>query len=185
MLHQHQRADKTLVAGDTTLEYLEASDEDVANGIALARQVLVRGTDNLSPQAARLRAVFEELAKEKAAASGCDLSEVGLTRRELRERLGWSDKQVRTGTDRLVALEYLVVAGAGRGRCRTFSYVCDFDQVGPSAGPVRPRTGRTADPLPPGKMEQLAHLARLDEARITSRADVDVIDKARGGEAWS
>jgi hypothetical protein len=185
VLHQHQRAHKTLVVGDTTLEYLEANGDDVANGIALARQVLIRGTDNLSPQAARLRAVFEEVAKEKAAASGCDLSEVGVTRRELRERLGWSDKQVRTGTDRLVALEYLVVAGSGRGRCRTYSYVGDFDQVGPSAGPVGPREGRTADRVSPGRTSRLARFAQLDEARIGEAADVVVIDRSAGGEARS
>jgi Fe2+ transport system protein FeoA len=183
VLHQHQREHKTLVVGDTTVEYLEASADDVANGIALARQVLVRGTDNLSPQAARLRAVFEEVAREKAAESECDLSEVGVTRRELRERLGWSDKQVRSGTDRLVALEYLVVSGSGRGRCRTYSYVFDIGQVGPSSGPVGPGAGRTSDATSPGKTERLAQLAQLDEARITSPFDVVASEKTQGGES--
>jgi hypothetical protein len=56
------------------------------------------------------------------------------TRRELREWLGWSLMQVRSATDVLVALEYLVVAGGGRGRCRTYRLVGAVVPVG--AGPA-------------------------------------------------
>jgi len=157
----------------TTITYLEATEEDVANGLALARSVLVRGSDNLAPQTARLLRAVGEHTASVAATFECAASEVAITRRELRQLLGWSDMQVRRATDRLVALEYLVVSGGGRGRCRTYHYVADITQVGHQKQPVRPPEGRTGHPLPPGETDELVRLVGLDEVPTVDGEHVD------------
>ena len=88
----------------------------VTVGLDLARRVLVRGADNLAPQTARLLEAVIGHTTACAEALSCQPTDVPVTRRKLRELLGWSDVQVRRATDRLVALEYLVVAGGGRER---------------------------------------------------------------------
>jgi hypothetical protein len=172
LLHQHQRAHKTLAVGDSTVVYLEATADDVATGMALASVVLMRGTDNLSPQAARLLQVVLDHAEAVATEMGWEPSDVPVTRRELRGLLGWSDMQVRAATDRLVALEYLVVAGGGRGRCRTYTYVPEMAQVRGPDGPVRPPAARSSQASPPGGTDEFVQLVGLVEARITSDQNV-------------
>jgi len=176
LLHQHQRAHKTLTVGDSTVTYLEATAEDVAAGMALSRVVLMRGTDNLSPQAARLLQVVLDHAESEANALACDPAEVSVTRRQLRGLLGWSDMQVRAATDRLVTLEYLVVAGGGRGRCRTYTYVPERTQVRGPEGPARPPAPRSSQASSPGGTDEFVQLVGLGEARITSEQNVGADD---------
>lgn len=175
VLHQHQRDRQTVTVGDVVVTYLLASDDDVARGLELANRVIVHDSDHLAPQAARLLHALVDQATARAAVLHCEPFEVGLTRRELREALGWSDSQVRDATDRLVALEYLVVTGGGRGRCRTYHYVPPITIRGSSA-PVRARRGRTSRATPPGATDEFARFAGLGEMRIdpsTSTASYD------------
>jgi len=199
LLHQHQREHRTANTPDgTTITYLEATEEDVANGLALARSVLVRGSDNLAPQTARLLRAVEDHTLCQAVLLGCDPTQVAITRRELRELLGWSDKQVRVATDRLVALEYLVATGGGRGRCRTYTYVPAIgpkgtvraksnavrpptNRVRPKDTQVRPEAGPTSDPVSPGTTTKFAPLAPLEAEPTRSSSDIAVAPKAKDG----
>jgi DNA primase len=176
LLHQHQRNHQTLTVGETTVIYLEATADDVATGMALARVVLMRGTDNLSPQAARLLQVVLDHAKTEATVLACDPATVSVTRRQLRGLLGWSDMQIRAATDRLVALEYLVVAGGGRGRCRTYTYVPEIGQVGGQDGPVGAAGAPTSHPTSPGITGEFVQLVGLGESRITHGPSIAVSD---------
>lgn len=133
LLHQFQREQMTVEIGSETVTYLVASDDDIQRGVTIAREVLVRGSEHLAPQTARLLSAVREFTMSKAAQRGGARCDVGVTRRELREWLGWSDTQVRAATDRLVALEFLVVSGGGRGRCRTYSLVPDFGELDATA----------------------------------------------------
>jgi len=182
LLHQHQREHKTATVTDTTITYLEATDDDVATGLDIARRVLVRGTDNLAPQTACLLRAVEDHTTRLATSLGCTASEVAVTRRELRELLGWSDIQVRRATDRLVALEYLVPVGGGRGRCRTYHYVADIGQVGHPNGQVRHQGGRTGHPVHAGETDQLVTLVGLDEEHITNGSHVREDGKVARGK---
>jgi hypothetical protein len=177
LLHQHQRVHKTLAVGDSTVTYLEVTPDDVATGMALARVVLMRGTDNLSPQAARLLQAVLDHAESVATELGCGPTDVSVTRRQLRGLLGWSDMQVRAATDRLVTLEYLVAAGGGRGRCRTYTYVPEIAQVRGPDGPVRPPAARTSQAASPGETNEFVQLVGLGEARITSDQNVGADDR--------
>jgi DNA primase len=120
LLHQHQREVMTTDVGGVKVTYLQAIEDDVALGISLAAQVLMRDGDRLSPATRQVLDVVERHAGAQAGRTGSATPPTGITRRQIRERLGWSDKTVRTATDRLVALEYLVASTGGRGRLRTY-----------------------------------------------------------------
>ncbi|HTW98925.1 MAG TPA: hypothetical protein VMD59_09120, partial [Acidimicrobiales bacterium] len=109
----------------------------------------------LAPAEARLHEAMTSHVRAVAERTACDPHEVGVTRRELRELLGWSDKQVRSATERLVRLEHLVSTPGGRGRLRRYRLVESFAASGPerSSPPaprrdgspsVRPSPGRTS-----------------------------------------
>ena len=129
LLHQFQREHHEATFGSETVTYLEATSEDVHFGLELAARVLARSPESLAPQTQRLLVALRTLARDEAERRACELSEVHFTRREMREALGWSDNQVRAGTDRLVALEYLVVSGGGRGRCRIYALVGELSST--------------------------------------------------------
>ncbi|MHB8379752.1 MAG: hypothetical protein ACYDB2_07525 [Acidimicrobiales bacterium] len=145
LLHQCQREHLIAEVNGETFTYLEASQEDINRGLFLAREVFARNDDYLAPQAQRLLRVFGEYAATRAQESDVLSSDVELTRRELRELLGWSLMQVRAATDALVAFEYLVVAGGGRGRCRTYRLVGAMVHVGATSTPTPslPSSGAT------------------------------------------
>jgi hypothetical protein len=175
LLHQFQREQMTVEVGDETITYLVASDDDIQRGVAIAREVLVRSSEQLAPQTARLLSAVREYTTSKAAQRGCALSDVDVTRRELREGLGWSDTQVRAATDRLVALEYLVVSGGGRGRCRTYSLVPDFGALDATAADtfegrraraseVRSSGGRTLERSSPGALDELVEFVAFGDS---------------------
>ena len=172
LLHQHQRDQRTVAVAGETITYLEATEADVAMGLDIAARVLSRGPDNLAPQTARMLRAVDDHTSSVARDVGCRASEVEVTRRELRELLGWSDIQVRRATDRLVALEYLVVAGGGRGRCRTYHYVAEIGQVGHPSGQVGHRRRPTGHPTHAGASDQLVTLVGLDDDHITNGSHV-------------
>jgi len=163
LLHQFQRERRTVSDSGDEVIYLVATGEDVEFGVDLARRVLTRGSDSLAPQTARLLDAVRDWTSVEARRAGADPTDVELTRREMRELLGWSDAQVRAATDRLVALEYLVVAGGGRGRCRTYRLVGEF-------APARGTDPRTCGPVSPGPSEQFARLAEFGEVHGSDAA---------------
>ena len=185
LLHQHQRdVLSTDVAGSdvtgSVVTYLQASESDVALGIALTAQVLMRNGDRLSPAT---RQVLDAVEQHGATpADGADAPSLGITRRQIREQLGWSDKTVRSATDSLVALEYLVATTGGRGRLRTYHLVAPIgpvgpigDPVGPTNGPVRPEGGQTRHHLSPGHSDQLAQLAHFEHAPMQG---AEIVERA-------
>jgi hypothetical protein len=86
------------VAG-RTVNYVPVTFEDIALANQLAPEILGRSLDELPPQTRRLLDYVRELVKDR--------KEPLFTRKELREKCGWSLTQVRVHLDRLVELEYL------------------------------------------------------------------------------
>jgi hypothetical protein len=125
LLHQFQRKRLTISVGEHTISYVEASAEDVALGLELASEVLLRGADELAPQARRLLSLMAEESADRGART------VAFTRRELRELTGWSEHQVRLGLERLVALEYVAERRDRPGLRHTYALV--------EANPATPR----------------------------------------------
>lgn len=133
LLHQHQRPRKTVVHGGESVPYVEVTLADIALANRLTHEVLGRSLDELAPQTRRLLGHLEGLVATLAAAEGVARSEVRFTRRAVREHCGWSDFQVRTHLDRLVALEHVLVHRGGRGQ--SFVYELLYDGGGTDGRP--------------------------------------------------
>jgi len=178
LLHQHQRERRTELVEGVTHTYLEATPHDIEVASRLCANVLARDAEALAPQARRLLDVVRSYASHCAQEEDCETSEIDVTRRQLRERLGWSDTQVRAATDRLVALEYLVVSGGGRGRCRTYRLVHDFAPM--NFGAVGDYDQRTSHATPSGEERQFVQFVPFADSheRGTSYTDVSYPDTA-------
>jgi len=119
LLHQHQRAARTLPNGQ---RYIEVTLDDIALANQLAPEVLGRSLDELPPQTRRLLDYIRELVKKKQAVPAPTFS-----RRELRDLCGWSLTQVRAHLERLVELECLAVRHGRLGSQFVYEMLLDAD----------------------------------------------------------
>jgi len=108
LLHQHQRPLRSVEHRGQTIEYIEATAEDVAIATKLAQSVLDRSLDELPPQTRRLLGEIATLVARRMADEGVEMRLVRFSRRDVREHCGWSQTQVKLHMERLEALEYLV-----------------------------------------------------------------------------
>jgi DNA primase len=129
LLHQYQRDLRTAQENGATIEYIEATREDIAQANALAHEVLGRSLDELPPQTRRVLARVIEMVTAACAAQQLPRAQYRFSRREVREYTGLCDTQLRVHLERLVALEYLLVHRGMRGQ--SFVYELLFD--GPAA----------------------------------------------------
>lgn len=128
LLHQHQREIRTLTipaggttaeggaAGARTIEYVEATLDDVALANGIAAEVLGRSLDELPPQTSKLLMVLDQMVTETCGRTGTERSDYHFSRRDVRRYTGWGHSQLCLHLDRLVALEYLLVHRGGRGQ---------------------------------------------------------------------
>lgn len=126
LLHQHQREAKPLPnAPDGATRYIEVTLDDIALANELAPEVLGRSLDELPPQTRRLLAHIREVLAHghQGKAKGART----FTRKELRERCGWSLTQVRVHLERLVELEYLAVRYGRTGSQFVYEILFDLD----------------------------------------------------------
>ena len=104
LLHQHQRTlDDDPLAGP----HIKTTLEDIAIANAIAPEVLGRSLDELPPQTRRLLEALKTMVAELCDERAIDQDKARFTRRQVRERLGWSEFQVRTHIHKLEELEYL------------------------------------------------------------------------------
>ena len=116
LLHQYQRPVKTAQSAAGTVEYIEATADDVAVANRLAAAVLGRSVDELPPQTRRLLHQVQALASKRATDEKTPVQAVHFSRRELREALGWRNSQLALHLARLVDFELLHTQRApGRG----------------------------------------------------------------------
>lgn len=119
LLRQHQKEIKMGKDGKDTFKYIEVDKTDIRIANELAREFLLKGLDELSPQGRRLIQIISEMIKKTAGTLNIPENDVVFTRRELRKYSGWSHYQVHMQVRELLELEYLYpVAGGKRGqRC--------------------------------------------------------------------
>lgn len=133
LLHQYQRPIRSVAHAGQVIEYVEVTEQDIALANRLAHEVLGRSLDELPPPTRRVLAQTADYVRSRAAAQGIECRLVRFTRRELREAIALSEKQLRVHLDRLVELEY-VLAHAGRNGQR-FVYELAFDGDAASDAP--------------------------------------------------
>lgn len=114
LVHQHQREIKTIACESDTLEYIEATEQDVKLAQSLADQVgLIPSLDELRPQARKLLALITEMVKTECERSEIEIDKYRFTRRTVREYTKWGDTQLRQHLRRLEEMEYLIVRRGG------------------------------------------------------------------------
>jgi hypothetical protein len=141
LLHQHQRPRRTVRRAGVEVTFIEVTPADIDLANRLAHEVLGRSLDELPPQTRRLLAGLHGLVTDQAAAAGVEERDVRFTRRELREHLGWSDRQTRVHLGRLVDLEHVLVHRGGRGLSFVYELLWDG-----SATDVTPHLAGLTDP---------------------------------------
>ncbi|MBN2191560.1 MAG: hypothetical protein JW751_01990, partial [Polyangiaceae bacterium] len=133
LLHQHQRAVRTVDHRGRRLEYLEVTREDIAVANRLCHEVLGRSLDELPPQTRRLLGLVTELVAEACRTAGLERRDFRFSRREVRERTGWGNTQLKLHLGRLVELELLVVHRGKQGQ--SYVYELAYDGEASHAGP--------------------------------------------------
>jgi hypothetical protein len=131
LLHQHQRELKTVIHQGEALAYIEVTADDIRVANRLAHEVLGRSLDELPPQTRRLLQLLDEMVAAAGECQAMARTDVRLTRREIREALGWGDTQLKCHLARLVEMEHLLVHRVGRG----FAYELLWDGQGRDGSP--------------------------------------------------
>ncbi len=125
LLHQHQRPIRTVERDGRTLEYIEATLDDIAAANRLAHDVLGRCLDDMPPQTRRLLELIERMVTEHCAAAKTTRERVLFTRRQVRAFTGWGDTQLKVHLGRLTELEYLCIHRADHGQGYVYELVYD------------------------------------------------------------
>jgi DNA primase len=115
LLHQYQRKTGTLKRIDgTTMEYVQATQSDVDLALQISKDAFARNIDDVSPTGRTLLKAVVDLVNEKYTfykksdpKTELQQSQIPFTRKELRERIGWSEPQVRRNCEHLSDLGYL------------------------------------------------------------------------------
>jgi post-segregation antitoxin (ccd killing protein) len=131
-LHQYQRDIRVVEHRGRRIEYVQVEPADIALANRLAHEVLGRSLDELPPQTRRLLGVVRAYVAERCAALAIRQADLRFTRRELRERAGSSEAQLRLHLERLVELEYLLPHRGQRGQSFVYELIFDGD-VGDAA----------------------------------------------------
>jgi hypothetical protein len=128
LLHQHQRAIKTVEHAGEVIEYIEVTRDDIAIANRLAHEVLGKTLDELPPQTRKLLTVIDAQVRACCVRDHIERSHYRFSRKSVRAWCGWSDTQVRVHLDRLTQLEYVLVHRGGRGQ--SFDYELLYDGEG-------------------------------------------------------
>ena len=136
LLHQHQRDIKTTIRNGQTIEYIEATVDDIAQANTLAHEVLGRSLDELPPQTRRVLETVDAYVAGECRRQSMERTAFHFSRRSLREACAISDTQLRLHLDRLVMLEYLIVHRGARGQ--SFVYELVYDGAGKDGKPFVP-----------------------------------------------
>jgi DNA primase len=121
---------KTDTRDGETLEYIEATAEDVKLARQLMRHVLLPSLDELPPHTRRLLGWIQEMVGQECDNQQIEISEYSFTRRTVREYTRWGDTQLRMHLRRLEEMEYLRVRHGGPGQAFVYQLRSDDARTG-------------------------------------------------------
>jgi DNA primase len=129
-LHQQQRPVREHLHGDQVLRYIEVTREDIRAANLIAQSVLAQSASELSAPARTLLTYIHTHVKEYCAAQNISPQEYTFNRKSVRERIGWSDWQVRTHIKELEELEYLKARSGAWGKEYLYELLGDASEAG-------------------------------------------------------
>ena len=115
LLHQHQRDPITHTINGREVEMLPVTLSDIESANRIAPEVLGRSLDELPPQSRRLLESIKTLTRQKMETTAAEQHLSFFSRKELREKTGWSNMQIRRHLERLCDLEYIAQRGGRNG----------------------------------------------------------------------
>jgi len=116
LLHQHQRPVKKLAGqGGESIEYIEATLDDIAVANVLASDVLGRTLDELPPQTRTLLGLIYAMVQQLSQQQQINPNDCHFSRRQIREFSDWGNTQLKVHCQRLEDMEYLIIKRGGRG----------------------------------------------------------------------
>lgn len=129
LLHQYQRKQGTMKRLDGNLvDYVMVTKQDVDLALEIGRPAFARNVDDVTPTGRTLLQEIRQLimgkyAEIKAEHKDIDieLPDLFFTRKELRDRIGWSEAQVRQNLFPLVELGYIGILSGKNGSA--FRYI--------------------------------------------------------------
>jgi DNA primase catalytic core len=143
LLHQYQRPTQRATCGGsgngdggTSVEYIEATLQDVAVANELAGEVLGRSLDELPPQTRRLLLLVEQMVAGACETQGVGRSDLRFSRKDVRDFTSWGNTQLKLHLLRLEDMEYLLAHRGGRGQ--SFVYELLYDGRGQDGRPFLP-----------------------------------------------
>jgi hypothetical protein len=128
---------KTVEHRGQKIRYIEVTREDIAIANRLAHEVLGRTLDELPPQTRRLLGLLDEMVTEATGKVGIDRSDFRFSRRQVRERTGWGDTQLKVHLGRLVEMEYVIAHRTG-GHSQRLGYELVYARGASYDGPFLP-----------------------------------------------
>ena len=145
LLHQYQRPRETDYDGERT-DFIRVTLDDIELANRLAPELLGRSLDELPPQTRRLLGFVKDLVRTYRKEHAVEQSLALFSRRELRDRCGWSYSQVKRHLERLQELEFIAPRYGRMGATIRYELLVDADE--PS---------------------ELAHIGLIDVARLRER----------------
>ncbi len=142
LLHQHQRGRSQMsedggrkseegnnqepsTKSQENSTYITVTLEDIALANRLAPELLGRSLDELAPQTRRLLSTIKALVREACERDALEPHLVLFSRRDLRERSGWSEYQVRVHLGKLETLDYVVRRWGRQGKGCVYELLVD------------------------------------------------------------
>jgi len=127
LLHQHQRPRQKDGEGGS---YIAATLDDIELANGIAPELLGRSLDELAPQSRRMVEAIKELVRERCKREEVEPSLALFSRRDVRQKLGWSVTQVRVHLERLRELEYIATRYGRAGSAFQYELLIDPDEPG-------------------------------------------------------
>jgi DNA primase catalytic core len=125
LLHQHQREIKRDTRKGKTLEYIEATADDLKLALQLVNEVLTPSLEELQAQTRRLLLLIDTMVSAECTRLKIERLDYRFTRATVRQYTRWGDTQLRVHLRRLEELEYLIVRHGAPGQ--TFVYQLNFE----------------------------------------------------------
>ena len=177
LLHQYQRDIKTTIIEGQVIEYIEVTHQDITLANRLADAVLGRSIDELSPQSRRLLWQLIELVREEMETKQLLQREVRFTRKQIRDRYGWGQTQLKIHLDRLVEMEYVMANKTG---ARLVEYELLYDGRGREGQPTLPGLIDPTKKGPPSLPPTILSSARMEPSSAPNGSTSDQTECSPG-----